>query len=108
MHLPQPVGREQRRANGVAMAHVVVAGPEAVGGEQLLDVFAQSGRFPTEIGAGDAFQLLDQVVGKRDPIGPIKRLLEQMAQESEHPDEHRRIAQGRVAAIHRAGWRQLR
>jgi hypothetical protein len=48
VNLPQPVGREQGRAQAVAMAHVVVAALEAVGGEDPLDVLAQGGRLTGE------------------------------------------------------------
>jgi hypothetical protein len=100
MDLAQPVGREQGRADGIAMAHVVVAAAEAVGGEQLLEVLAQGGRLTGEVGAGDGFELGDQVLRQGGAGFPIEGLLQQVAQQGEHPLEHRPIAQGRVATMH--------
>ncbi len=85
MDLPQPVGREQGGADGIAVAHVVVAVAEAVGGEQLLEVLAQGGGLGGEVGAGDGLGALDQVLGQGDAGCPIKGLLQQVAQQGEHP-----------------------
>ena len=100
MNLPQPVGREQGGADGVAMAHVVVAMAEAVGGEQLLEVFAQGGGFSAQVGAGDGLGLGDQVLRQGGAGFPVKGLLQQVAQQGEYPLEHRRITQGWVATVH--------
>ena len=100
------------------MAHVVVAGPEAIGGKQLLEVLAQGGRLRRQVGTGDGLSALDQVLRQRHPLGQIKGLLQQMAQQGEHPHEDWRVARGREAAVHPAGpgacggrlgmgWRQL-
>jgi len=100
MDLPQTVGREQGGADGVAVAHVVVARTEAIGGEQLFEVLAQGGRLTGKVGAWNRFALGDQVLGQRRAGLAVKRLLQQMAQQHKHPLEHLGIGLGRVAPIH--------
>jgi hypothetical protein len=98
--LAQTLGRQQRRTQGVAVAHVVVACPEAVGGQQLLQVLAQGGGLPRQVGAGDLLHRLDQVAGQVAAVLPIEGLLQHMAQQGEHPTEHRAVPQGRQPPVH--------
>ena len=83
------------------MAHVVVGGAEAVGGEQLLEVLAQGGGFTGQVAAGDGGGGSDQLLMKREAAAriAIKGLVEQVAQQGHHPLEHRPIAHRRVAAV---------
>ena len=83
------------------MAHVVVGGAEAVGGEELLEVLAQGGGFAGKVGAGDGSGGGDQLLMERERAGriAIKGLVKQVAQQGHHPLEHRPIAHRRVAAM---------
>ena len=92
------------------MAHVVVGGAEAVGGEQLLEVFAQGGGFTGQVAAGDGGGGGDQLLMKREAAAriAIKGLVEQVAQQGHHPLEHRPIAHRRVASMDAADERRLR
>ena len=113
VHLPQPGWGEHRGAQAVAVAHVVVAVAEAVGGEELLEVLAQGGCFARQIGAGDRFCGRDQVLMQvAAALGwPVKGHLQQVAQQRHHPHKHRPIAHGRQPAMDGPGgtrwWRQL-
>ena len=77
------------------MAHIVVAAAEAVGRQHPLHVLAQGGRFAGQV---DPAQGLDQMGGQGNAWLPIKRVMQQMPQEAEHPHEHRAVRQGRPAA----------
>ena len=92
------------------MAHVVVGGAEAVGGEQLLQVLAQGGGFTWQVAAGDGGGGGDQLLMKREAAAriAIKGLVEQVAQQGHHPLEHRPIAHRRVAAGRRLRQPDLR
>ena len=111
VHLPQTGRREHGSAEAVAVAHVVVPGAEAVGGEELLEILAEGGRFAAQVGTGDRFGGGDQVLVQADAaLGrAVKRHLQQVAQQRHHPQEHRPIAQRRQPAMNRArGPRQRR
>lgn len=78
MNLPQARGREHRRAQAVAMTHVVIAGAEAIGREHTFHVLAQGGGFTGHV---DPRQLGNQVLGQRNALFAIKGVMQQMAQQ---------------------------
>ena len=93
---------EQGGAEGIAVAHVVIAHPETIGGEDLLGILAQAGGFVRQIGTRDGAALFNQVALQ---IAPTRRitiewLLQQVPQQREQADEHRPISERWDAAMH--------
>ena len=66
------------------MADVVIAGTKAIGSEYALDVLAQRRGLTRHV---DASQLADQVLLQAHALLTIKGVVQQMAQQAEHPDK---------------------
>ena len=92
------------------MANVVVARPEAVGREDLLDVLAQGGALPGQVAAGNGAGGGDQVPLQVDAALalPVERGLQQVAQQRHHPQEDRAVPHRRHPAMADACGRSRR
>ena len=99
--LPQPRRRQHGGAEGIPMAHVVVGGAEAVGGEEFFEVLAQGGGLAGQVAAGDGGGGGDQLLMEREGAGriAIEGVVQQVAQQGHHPLEHRPITHRWVAAV---------